>query len=196
MTTVFRIKANFERSPLALASHEGLAIVDIPQIIIEATLQSERERAAREVHANAMRAFLLTEESHCAVLEDDAILCPNRDWISFKDYDFFIPFSHNRKHLPIDLRIRDGKLPKYGAFAYQCSREFAHRYLAELERGGLADVVSHVAAKGLRFGSYAGNLVNHDNEAPSLISEERRLAFLQRYPDQKPRSIWSRLFSK
>jgi hypothetical protein len=53
--------------------------------------------------------------------------------------------------------------------------------------------VSHHAAKGLRFGSFAGNAVNHDNDAPSMISEERRLNFLEKYPDQK-RSKWLGFF--
>jgi hypothetical protein len=47
----------------------------------------------------------------------------------------------------------------------------------------------------LRFGSFAGNAVNHDNDAPSMISEERRLNFLEKYPDQK-RSRWFGLFAR
>ncbi len=190
---VIRIRADFDRSPLALASHIGLNIVDIPQVKIVSQEQSDRERAARAVHSSAMKYFLSTNEQHCVVLEDDAILIEERDWIEFTNYDFFIPFGHNRKHLDPDLSIREGKLPKYGAFAYLCSRVFAERYDQLLQLDGLADVVSHTAARGLRFASYLGHAVNHDNDAPSLISEERRLKFLEKFPDQKDKSLFKRL---
>ena len=195
MHIVYRIKADWDRSPVALATHQGLNIVDIEPIKIDATDQAQRESAANLVHKKVMKRFLEDGHPYCVVLEDDAILSGDKAWLGFTDFDFFIPFSHNRRHLPEDNRIRIGKLPKYGAFAYLCSRTFAQRYVETLEKGGLADVVSHHAAKGLRFGSFAGNAVNHDNDAPSMISEERRLNFLEKYPDQK-RSRWFGLFAR
>jgi hypothetical protein len=106
----------------------------------------------------------------------------------FTEFDLFLPFSHNREHVPMDARIRVGKLPRYGAFAYLCSRRYAHRYHELLQRGGLADVISHTAARGMRFASFAGNAVNHDNDAPSLISEDRRKKFLAANPTSAQRS--------
>lgn len=196
MHTIYRIKADWDRSPKALASHEGLNITDIEPVKIDSTAQVKRENGANLVHTKVMKIFLSAGLEYCVVLEDDAILSSNRDWLSFTEFDFFIPFAHNRRHLPEDFTIRHKKLPKYGAFAYLCSRAFALRYLECLEQGGLADVVSHSAAKSLRFGSYAGNAVNHDNDAPSMISEERRLEFLQKYPDQKKRSWLGSIFSR
>lgn len=196
MHTIYRIKADWDRSPKALASHQGLLITDVEPVKIDSTAQTKRENGANLVHTKVMKIFLDTGRDFCVVLEDDAILSTNREWLSFTDFDFFIPFAHNRRHLPEDFTIRNKKLPKYGAFAYLCSRPFALRYLETLEQGGLADVVSHTAAAGLRFGSYAGNAVNHDNDAPSMISEERRLEFLQKYPDQKKRSWFGSLFSR
>jgi hypothetical protein len=193
MNPIFRIKADWARSPIALQSHEGLAIVDLPPIKIDSTDQKAREGAAAAVHLSVMRRFLSTDASHCVVLEDDAILKNDRAWLTWTDYDFFVPFAHNRIHLPEDSTVVVGKLPRYGAFAYLCSRQFAQRYSALLEQGGLADVLSHEAAKGLRFGSFVGNAVDHDNDAPSLVSEERRIAFLNKYPDQKKRKGWFKL---
>jgi hypothetical protein len=191
---IYRIKANWERSPVALQSHLGLDIIDIDPVRVDELDQSKRENGATAVHKKVMGIFLASNTPYCVVLEDDAIMLPVRNWLSYTEFDFFIPFAHNRVHLPQDDTIRIGKLPKYGAFAYLCSRQYALRYHALLEKGGLADVVSHAAAKGLTFGSYAGNAVNHDNEAPSMISEERRKDFLKKYPGQKPRSWFSRLF--
>ncbi len=191
---IYRIKADWARSPIALQSHSGLKIIDVDPVKVEELDQSKRENGATAVHKKVMGIFLASNTPFCVVLEDDAIIMPVRDWLSFTQFDFFIPFAHNRVHLPQDDTIRIGKLPKYGAFAYLCSRQYALRYHEFLEKGGLADVVSHAAAKGLSFGSYAGNAVNHDNEAPSMISEERRKDFLKKYPGQKPRSWISRLF--
>lgn len=196
MHLIYRIKADWDRSPKALASHEGLIITDVEPVRIDSTSQEKRENGATLVHTKVMKIFLASALDYCVVLEDDAILSSNREWLSFTDFDFFIPFAHNRRHLPEDFTIRNSKLPKYGAFAYLCSRQFALNYLECLENGGLADVVSHQAAKGLRFGSFAGNAVNHDNDAPSMISEQRRLDFLQKYPDQKKRSWFGSLFSR
>jgi hypothetical protein len=193
---VYRIKADWDRSPSALASHQGLPIIDVAPIKIESSDQSSRERAAVEVHLKVMNLFLSSNAPFCVVLEDDAILSGKKDWLGFTDFDFFIPFSHNRVHVEPDYTIRVGKLPKYGAFAYLCSREFAERYVAKLLAGGLADVVSHEAARGLRFGSFVGNAVNHDNEAPSMISEERRLKFLDSHPDQKYKNWFQRLLRR
>jgi hypothetical protein len=193
---IYRIRADFDRSEVALKSHEGLDIFDLPQIKINSSSQSERENAARQVHKNAMDSFLLSNADFAVVLEDDAILTEYKEWMNFTDFDFFVPFAHNRLHLPIDLTIRQGKLPKYGAFAYLCSRAFAERYREELTKPGLADVHSHVAAKGLRSGSFVGNAVNHDNEAPSLISEARRLSFLKKHPNQAPESFLQKLLLK
>jgi hypothetical protein len=195
-TNIYRIRADFDRSEVALTSHLGLPIIDVPQIQIDASLQSERERAARDVHKKVMDIFLQSNADFAVVLEDDAILTSSKEWINFTDFDFFVPFSHNRLHLPIDLKIKHGKLPKYGAFAYLCSRSFAQRYSQELAKPGLADVLSHAAAKGLKFGSYAGNAVNHDNEAKSMISEERRLSFLKKHPNQEPETLLQKLMLK
>jgi hypothetical protein len=177
---VIRIKANLDRSPLALESHKGLVIHDIPPVEITELEMQRKENGATLVHANAMRTFLSTDWKYVVVLEDDAILNEDKEWLSYEMFDFFVPFAHNRLHLDSNKRIREKKLPKYGAFAYLCSRDFATRYLHLLEIGGLADVVSHKAASGLRYGSYAGNLVNHDNDAPSMISEDRRKAYLKK----------------
>jgi hypothetical protein len=192
-TLIYRIKADWPRSPAALKSHEGLNIIDIEPVKIVKTDQANRENGATAVHKKVMKIFLETDADFCVVLEDDAILTGHNEWLNFNNFDFFIPFAHNRLHLEVDLTIRNGKLPKYGAFAYLCSRQFAERYIDLLERGGLADVVSHKAAKGLRFGSFAGNAVNHDNEAPSMISEARRQQFLLKHPSQKKQPWWKRL---
>lgn len=191
---IYRIKADWDRSPKALQSHAGLNIINIEPVKIEEIDQANRENGATAVHKKVMKVFVESNAPFCVVLEDDAILTAHKDWLTFSQFDFFIPFSHNRIHVDVDLTIRNGKLPKYGAFAYLCSREFALRYIALLEQGGLADVVSHKAAEGLRFGSFAGNAVNHDNEAPSMISEERRKNFLKKHPDQKKSSLFKRLF--
>jgi hypothetical protein len=193
---IIRIKAPIDRSPVALESHAGLPIIDIDQVQINGDSQSEREQAARQVHRNAMERFLKTEAPFAVVLEDDAILTSSKEWMLMTEYDFFIPFAHNRIHLPIDTKIREGKLPKYGAFAYLCSRKFAENYFQALAAPGLADVISHEAARGLRIGSYTGNSVNHDNEAISMISETRRIAFLEKHPDQVAATFSQRLMLK
>jgi hypothetical protein len=193
---IYRIKADWDRSPLALRSHEGLQITDISPVKVDELGKEERENGATAVHKKVMKIFLESRNRFCVVLEDDAILTRHHEWLSFEEFDFFVPFSHNRLHLEVDLTIRKNKLPKYGAFAYLCSREFAERYVQLLEAGGVADIVSHEAARGLRFGSYAGNIVNHDNEAPSMISEERRIQFLKKFPDQTPRTLFQRLFKR
>jgi hypothetical protein len=193
MHTIYRIKAEWDRSPAALATHEGLVMTDIEPVKIDSSAQAQRENGATLVHKKVMTRFISDGFDYCVVLEDDAILSGDKAWLSFTDFDFFIPFAHNRRHLAEDNRIRHGKLPKYGAFAYLCSRAFALRYLEFLEKGGLADVVSHRAARGLRYGSFQGNAVNHDNAAPSMISEARRLDFLEKYPDQKSSSFGARL---
>jgi hypothetical protein len=191
---IYRIKADWDRSPKALESHKGLNIIDIDPVKIEEIDQAKRENGATAVHKKVMNIFIESNAPFCVVLEDDAILTEHKEWLAFTQFDFFIPFAHNRIHLDIDLTVRTNKLPKYGAFAYLCSREFALRYIELLKEGGLADVVSHKAAQGLRFGSFAGNVVNHDNEAPSMISEERRKNFLKKHPDQKKSSWLKRLF--
>ena len=196
MHRIYRIKADWDRSPVALASHVGLNILDIEPVKIDAENQAKRENGATLVHAKVMRVFLESGEPSCVVLEDDAILATNHQWLSFTDFDFFIPFSHNRIHLDEDYTIRHQKLPKYGAFAYLCSRAFALKYLDLLSQGGLADVISHDAARGLRFGSFTGNAVNHDNDARSMISEDRRKEFLKKYPDQKKRTWFAGFFSR
>ena len=194
MHKIYRIKADWDRSPVALASHAGLNIVDIEPVKITAQNQAKRENGATLVHSKVMKVFLDSGEPFCVVLEDDAILSKNLEWLSFTDFDFFIPFAHNRRHLDENYSIRQQRLPKYGAFAYLCSRTFALKYFELLQRGGLADVISHDAARGLRYGSFAGNAVNHDNDAPSMISEERRKDFLKKYPDQKKRSWFFGIF--
>jgi hypothetical protein len=191
---IYRIKADWDRSPKALQSHQGLSLTDIEPVKIEEIDQANRENGATAVHKKVMKIFVESGAPFCVVLEDDAILSEHKEWLAFTQFDFFIPFAHNRIHLDVDLTIRNNKLPKYGAFAYLCSREFALRYIDLLEKGGLADVVSHKAAQGLRFGSFAGNAVNHDNEAPSMISEDRRKNFLKKHPDQKKSSWFKRLF--
>ena len=122
-----------------------------------------------------MRAFLDSGEPLAVVLEDDAILEPDRSWMRLQGFDLFIPFAHNRVHRSRSRTIRPGVLPRFGSFAYLCSRAFAARYLPRLLKGEVADHASHRAAAGLVTGSFAGNLVNHDNEAHSLISESRRM---------------------
>jgi hypothetical protein len=186
--SVYRIMPGIVRSPRAYASHQGLEIVDVAPVVIEDLNQSQREHAAVHAHAKVMAAFLASGRPYCVVLEDDAIVGADRTWMRFLDYDLFLPFSHNREHVPMDTRIREGKLPRYGAFAYLCSRRYAERYHRLLLKGGLADVISHHAARGMRYASYAGNAVNHDNDAPSLISEDRRNAFLAANPTSSKRS--------
>jgi hypothetical protein len=185
---VYRIMPEVIRSPRAFASHADLEIVDVAPVVAESLDQSQREHAAVHAHAKVMEALLSSGRPYCVVLEDDAILGPDRTWMRFLDYDLFLPFSHNREHVPMDSRIREGQLPRYGAFAYLCSRRYAERYHQLLLKGGLADVISHHAAKGMRYASFAGNAVNHDNDAPSLISEDRRKAFLAANPTSARRS--------
>jgi hypothetical protein len=189
---IYRIMPKFIRSARAFESQRDLTIIDVEPIVIEELAQEQREKAAVHAHAKVMRAFLDSGHEFCVVLEDDAIVGSSREWMTLTNFDLFIPFSHNREHVPEDCRIRVGRLPRYGAFAYLCSRRYAERYHELLLLGGLADVLSHDAAKGMHYGSYAGNAVNHDNEAPSMISEERRKAFLDKNPTSAKRSFLQR----
>lgn len=163
------------RSPKAISSHAGIDIRDLPSAQASGNTIRDREIAASLAHAGALRAFLDSEADFAIVLEDDAILAGNRDWMSFTNYDIFLPYCHNREHRPADESIRDGVLPQFGTFAYLCSRKFAVRYLPRLLAGEVADHALQKTADGLRKASFAGNLVNHDNDSVSWISEERRV---------------------
>jgi hypothetical protein len=178
-TRVFRILPEGpHRSAVAIVSHAGLDIVDIPAVPPEADTLQARERATSLAHANVMRSFLESDADFAVVLEDDAILCDDRSWMAYTDFDLFIPFGHNRQHRPPNATIQHGKLPTYGAFAFRCSRRFALGFLPRLLAGEIADHALHRAAAGFRVASFFGNLVNHDNQCASLISEERRKRFI------------------
>lgn len=172
---IYRIWPGFVRSQKAFDSWQELHLINVPAVkaIYPQDLRS-RERACSQAHANALRLFLATEASHCVVIEDDAILI-NKDWLSYCDFDYFIPFTANRLEIPgRHLTIRHGALPWFGAQAYVASRRFAEKYIPLLEAGGVTDVVNLEGSIGLRTGSFASNGIIHDNNAISMISEARR----------------------
>lgn len=175
---IYRITPTFARSNRALDSQAGLPITEIPAVVPKEDTKREREIAVSFAHAAAIQAFLATDAPFATILEDDAILSPNRDWLEFTQFDLFIPFANNRDQLPEDSTIRIGLLPRFGAFAYRCSRLFAERYLPRLLAQEITDNANHDAAQGLRFASFAGNLVNHDNHSPSQVCEARRRHYL------------------
>ena len=166
------------RSPRAIETHAGLEIRDFPPVVAQEDTVRDKEIAASLAHAQVMRVFLDSDADFAVVLEDDALLAADRSWMAFTDYDLFLPYAHNREHRPPDTRIRDGVLPQFGAFAYLCSREFATWYLPRLLAGEVADHAMQRAARRLRRASFSGNLVNHDNECVSGISESRRMMFV------------------
>lgn len=176
---IFRIKPDCIRSHCAFLSQAHIDVVDIPAVIPSGRGRRSKEMAASLAHASCMRRFLDTDHTHTVVLEDDAILEPDCSWMTFKEFDIFIPFSQNRRLVAPNTTIDRGRLPRRGAFAYLCSRRYAGRYLPYLLAGEKADRASHLAATGLVCGSFVGNLVNHDNTSFSMISERRRKMFLR-----------------
>ena len=178
-TPLFRIKPAETRSVLALASQAAYKWIDVSAIAAARPDRRAREIAASLAHARALEAFLDTLAPFGVVIEDDAILAPNTSWMLLAGYDFFVPFGHNRKTLPRDTVIKVGCVPRSGAFAYVASRRFALSCLPRLHAGEVADKAMRRAADGMRIASYRGNLVNHDNHSPSMISEARRLKFLR-----------------
>jgi hypothetical protein len=174
-TLIYRIAPAQERSARAWESAGALPFIEIAAVPAQGNTVRDKERACSAAHALAMEAFLGSEAEFAAVLEDDAIV-HDGEWVGFRTFDLFIPFAHNRQRIPFSKEVRPGVLPQFGTQAYLCSRTFAARYLPLLRAGGVADHANHVAAQGLRTGSYAGNVVEHDLECPSMISEERRLA--------------------
>jgi len=175
---LFRIKPEALRSQLALLSQTPHEWIDVQAVDAVRPLRREREIAASLAHAKALEAFLATDAPFGVVIEDDAILAPNTAWMLF-EYDYFVPFGHNRKKRAANTIIEEGFVPKSGAFAYVASRRFARACLPRLHAGEVADKAMRRAAEGMRIGSFRGNLVNHDNRSPSMICEERRLKFLR-----------------
>lgn len=175
---IYRIWPGYVRSQRAFDSWRGFAVADIPSVEpqIPDSLMS-RERACSQAHANVLRAFLATKDSHCVVIEDDVTLV-NTEWLGYTSFDYFQPFAANRDETPgQDFSILYEQIPFYGAQGYIASRCFAEAYIPLLEAGGIADIVNLEACIGLKAGSFASNGIIHDNCAASLISEERRLVF-------------------
>ena len=177
-TRIFRIMPRgLVRSQRAVETHAGLDLTDVEAVTPAENSTRGREIACSQAHAKVMEQFLDSDADFAVVLEDDAILDADRAWMSIAEFDLLIPYAENRKHRAPSTTIRHGKLPEYGTFAYLCSRKFAAAFIPRLTAGGIADHALHRAAKALRVASFAGNLVNHDNQSNSLISEGRRLKF-------------------
>lgn len=170
---IYRIMPETPRSRDALLSHLHLGCINVPAVIAAGPTKRDREIACSQAHANCLRQFFDSGAEFCAVLEDDAILADDHEWLSYTAFDLFVPFSSSREMLAPDKTILPS-LPKSGTQAYVASRLFAARYIRLLEAGHVADAANHIAARGLRIGRYKGNLVNHDHRVPSLICEGRR----------------------
>lgn len=175
--SIYRIWPGHVRSQKAFDSWKNFSVIDVPAVhAVDADNLGSRQRACSQAHANALRLFLATNHNHCVVIEDDAVLL-DHSWLSFTDYDCFIPFVSHRDETPgQDFQIRLSVLPRYGTQAYIASRRFAEAYIPLLESGGTADAVNLEACIGLRSASFASNAVIHDNDAISTISEPMRLA--------------------
>lgn len=171
---IYRIMPPMPRSPRAMQSQKGLHVTEVPWVTARGSRTRDKELAASSAHAHVMEEFLKSSAGFAVVLEDDAILNEDRSWMGFREFDLFLPYAQNRAHLAPDSTVRQGVLPKYGTFAYLCSRQLAVAYLSLLRTGRVADHALQAAAAGMRTGSFAGNLVNHDNQCSSLISEHRR----------------------
>lgn len=177
-TPIYRIQPTPPmRSRVAAGSQLKLFARDFPAVAASDGSLRSRERATSLAHAGVVRAFLESEAELVVVLEDDAIVGAELNWMGLTEFDLFLPFSHNREHRPFNPTVRCGVLPKYGAFAYLCSRKLAARMLPRLLAGEVADHALHRAAAGLRVGCLAGNAVNHDNQCSSMVSEGRRKKF-------------------
>lgn len=134
------------------------------------------------------------------VIEDDAILSKDIDWISYTNFDLFFPYRYNRKYLSEDksIKIYSGNMKRIynGTFAYLINKRTAKIYIkicnfifnllregfmSEIERSIIlyafsADAVFSLILllnkyHNLNIGEYQGNLVNHDNETPSFINK-------------------------
>lgn len=180
MPLIIRISAPFPRSPRALTSQAGLIIQEIPAVTPHSEDEAARSRAATEAHLNALTCFLRQDEQFAVIIEDDAILSDSHQWMHFRSFDLFIPFRHNRAILPPDYRVVRGEVPSLGAFAYLCSRAFASALKVHLERGEVVDHALQRSLHSFRIGSYAGNVVSHDNSCISTICEKRRQHALRR----------------
>lgn len=171
---ILRIWPGYVRSPKHAASVAGLEIIDVPAgIPADPGDKQSRELACTQGHCHAMRAFLESDWPFCVVFEDDAIV-HDRAWMSFTEFDLFMPFVHPGAYTPPAFEIVPGKLPWRGTQAYLASRNFAEAYLPLLAAGGISDHAYHVAVRGLNCGRYAGNVVQHDLHAPSMICNDRR----------------------
>lgn len=181
MHQIFRIWPGFIRSEKAYQSLRSLRhVYDIPAVISTSQSTSDRSLACTKSHARALMLFLSTETSHAVVLEDDAILNGPHDWLGFTEFDLFLPFASNRARVLPDTTVLD-RLPEWGSHAYLVSRAFAEELLRVLQTGAVSDhAIKRVAKlpdRQWKIGSYAGNVVRHDCDVPSMIDESRRLYF-------------------
>jgi hypothetical protein len=171
------------RSQVAHQSQAPLHCIDIPWVPAENSSFQSKEAACLKSHQKALRFFVNdSKKSHAIILEDDAIFHTDLSWIGIKDYDFLIPFAQNRKQVEPNTAIRERVLTPYGSFAYLMSRPLGRLMLADLEATPTKLAVDNYQRAWLkqngssfRYGSFAGNLVQHDPHAPSQISEFRRI---------------------
>lgn len=184
---VYRIRPPFIRSQRACDSWSNRNIIDIPAVIPDNPEDIDsRARACSRAHANALRAFLATSESHAVVIEDDIIL-KNDEWLRFTGFDLFHPFFSNRFSLSVNNTLVEGFRDGFGSTAYIASRAFAKKYVPLLEAGGIADRVDADAAQGMSVAHFAGNAVDHDNDVLSTIDNRRRLWWLDQQRKQAAR---------
>lgn len=183
---IYRIWPGKVRSQRAYRSWKGHALVDVPAVMAAKPEEYEsRQQACSLSHAKVLREFLKTRQTHCIVIEDDAVLL-NPCWLACRAFDLFMPFVSTRDETPgKDFRVRRNVLPKFGTQAYIASRRFAEAYIPLLEDGGFADLVNSIAAINLRSASFASNAIVHDNNAVSMIAEDKRQQFFARRASQR-----------
>jgi predicted O-methyltransferase YrrM len=173
MVPVFRVTAPLVRSLTAAASWQTWNATEVP-VNVTGDGEAAKQKARAFSHNECLRLFLQTEASHAAITEDDVVLLED-NWLKFRSFDLFVPFSSHRKVIPPNESILAGDLPKFCAQSYLISRRLAAHILQALPRDANLTIhqILRLSAKRFSVASFKGNAAQHDLFVPSLIHLNR-----------------------